>query len=150
MLNAPSFFGSKDSGTDASSQDWGGDFSSENGSGFDNFCSSDDGSRSTGVRKSAATFLKSLNTSDISSTVPPFETDDLGKLNFTTFGVSDKTPDFQYEEGFEATYNDNLYSDATSMLADINEVGKDNDRQKKKKKGFKGLFGKGEKIKYEM
>ena len=47
-------------------------------------------------------------------------------------------------------YNDNLYSDATSMLADINEVGKDNDRQKKKKKGFKGLFGKGEKIKYEM
>ncbi len=88
---------------------------------------------------------------DISSTVPPFETDDLAKLNFTTFGVSDKKQDFQYEEGFEATYNDNLYSDATtSMLADINEVGKSNDRQKKKKKGFKGLFGKGEKIKYEL
>mmetsp|Transcript_17668 Transcript_17668/g.26476 ORF Transcript_17668/g.26476 Transcript_17668/m.26476 type:complete len:268 (+) Transcript_17668:1441-2244(+) len=152
LQDAPSFFGSKDSGTDASSQDWGGDFSSENGSGFDNFCSSDDGSRSTGFRKSAATFLKTLNTpKDISATVPPFEADDLGQLNFTSFGVSDKNHDFQYEEGFEATYNDNLYSDATtSILADINEVGKDTDRSKKKKKGFKGLFGKGEKIKYEM
>ena len=144
--NPLSFFGSKDDGTDdASSQDWGGDFSSENGSGFDNFGSSDDGSRSTGFGKSAAAFLKTLGTpKDISESVPPFTADDLGNMNFTNFGVEDHN--FDREEGFEATYNEGLQSDATtSILADINEVRKGNDRQKRKMKGLKGLFGKGEK-----
>lgn len=141
--NPLSFFSNKGSGTDASSQDWGGDFSSENGSGFENFGSSDDSSRSTIYRKGAAAFLKKR---DISDSVPPF-TADLGDIKFSNFGVDDKKHDFVAEEGFEATYNDDLYSDATaSILADINEVHKGSDKQKRKKKGIKGLFGKGEKI----
>ena len=140
VRNPLSFFGSKDSGNDdTSSQDWGGDFSSENGSGFDNFGSSDDGSRSTSFNKNTAAFIKTLSTPRaIGSTVPPFE---------TNFGVSDKHRDFNSEEGFEAVYKNDSAPDATSTIfADINEVGRGIDRQKKKKKGLKGLFGKSEKI----
>lgn len=135
-----SFFSSKDSGTDASSQDWGGDFSSENGSGFDNFGSSDDGSRSNGFGTSAATFLKTLGTpKDISASVPPFSPDSLG---FTSFGVEDNQNDFLTEEGFEATYDGGHIDANTRILAKINEVGKSDDSQKSRKKGFKGFFGK--------
>jgi hypothetical protein len=71
----------------------------------------------------------------------------LGHINFTNFGVSDKHRDFNSEEGFEAVYKNDSAPDATSTIfADINEVGRGIDRQKKKKKGLKGLFGKSEKI----
>ena len=64
---------------------------------------------------------------------------------------SNEYNEYSEEQGFEATYNDVLYSEATtSILADISEVGKGSDRQKRKKKGLKGLFGKSEKIKYEF
>jgi hypothetical protein len=100
--------------------------------------------------KSAAAFLKTLSTPrDISSSVPPFEPDNLGNLNFTNFGVSENNG----EEGFEATYNSGLNSDATtSILADINEVGisKSKGTDRPKKKGLKGFFGKGQKIKYDV
>ncbi len=142
-----SFFTSKDShtGTDTSSQEWGGDFSSENGSGFDNFGSSDDGSRSlTSVGKSAAVFLKKMSTpkGDTSTSVPPFTSDDFAHLNFSNFGVSDKN-DLPMEQGFEAMYSD---KDATTnILADSSF------ERQRRKKGLRGFFGKtSEKIENEI
>mmetsp|Transcript_32956 Transcript_32956/g.38356 ORF Transcript_32956/g.38356 Transcript_32956/m.38356 type:complete len:654 (+) Transcript_32956:408-2369(+) len=157
--NPTSFFGSKDSGTD-SSHDWGGDFSSENGSGFDNFGSSDDGSRSAGFGTSAATFLKTISSSEqqqskeinASSSPSSFPQDGIEKVKFSSFSINENKHDFRYEEGFEATYNDNnkCFDDRTGILADINEAGQDSDIQKRKKKVFKGFFTKGEKIKHNV
>lgn len=92
--------------------------------------------------------LKTIGTpKDISASVPPFTAD----MNFTNFGVDNNHHDFVKEEGFEATYIGDINSNAgatTSILADINEVREDstNDRQKRKKKGLKGFFSKGDKI----
>lgn len=145
-----SFFTSKDSHTDSSSQDWGGDFSSENGSGFDNFGSSDDGSRSTSFGKSAAVFLKKMSTpKDISASVPSFTSDGFGNLNFSNFGVSGgHDSDFPKEEGFEATYSER--DATTSILSDLNDSGISSVDRHRRKKGLKGFFGKGENLRNEI
>lgn len=137
-----SFFKFRDNGNGSSSRDWGGDFASENGSGFDTFASSDDGSRSTGFGTSAAVFQKTLGApKEISDSVPPFAPDPVG---FSPFGVSDDQNSFLHEEGFEATYDDAHDADVSSkILTKINEVGISDERQtNNRKSGLKKLFGK--------